>query len=165
MYLTVRYIFVTCFAQVPNKIHIFSWKEARSALESRKIPPSVFKLTHNSWHKYMPYINQQMPLDLSSALISTIGYSRQRGKYSSIIIMFCTIREEYLDLFSQVYKLHIYWCGGGDVRKLVHMAKFGQKTDLFTYFQCNLTYFKQNLTYFDLIWPIFHMFLNIFIDL
>ena len=46
----------------------------------------------------MPYINQQMPLDLSSALISTIGYSRQRGKYSSIIIMFCTIREEYLDL-------------------------------------------------------------------
>ena len=113
MYLTVRYIFVTCFAQVPNKIHIFSWKEARSAQESRKIPPSVFKLTHNSWHKYMPYINQQMPLDLSSALISTIGYSRQRGKYSSIIIMFCTIREEYLDLLSQVYKLHIYWCGGG----------------------------------------------------
>ena len=98
VYLTVRYIFVTCFAQVPNKIHIFSWKEARSAQESRKIPPSVFKLIHNSWHKYMPYINQQMPLDLSSALISTIGYSRQRGKYSSIIIMFCTIREEYLDL-------------------------------------------------------------------
>ena len=42
-----------------------------------------------------------MPLDLLSALvISTIGYSRQRGKYSSIIIMFCTIREEYLDLLN-----------------------------------------------------------------
>ena len=41
--------------------------------------------------------------------------------------------------------------GRGDVRKLVHMAKFGQKTGIFTYFQCNLTYLKQNLTYFDLI--------------
>ena len=53
----------------------------------------------------MPYINQQMPLDLSSALISTIGYSRQRGKYSSIIIMFCTIREEYLDLLTKLINL------------------------------------------------------------
>ena len=41
--------------------------------------------------------------------------------------------------------------GGGAVRKLVHMAKFGQKTGVFTYFQCNLTYFKHNLTYFDVI--------------
>ena len=53
----------------------------------------------------MPYINQQMPLDLSSALISTIGYNRQRGKYSSIIIMFCTIREEYLDLLTKLINL------------------------------------------------------------
>ena len=30
--------------------------------------------------------------------------------------------------------------GGVSVRILVNMAKFGQKTGIFTYFQCNLTY-------------------------
>ena len=57
-------------------------------------------------------------------------------------------------MVSSIYHRYINFTfndAGGDVRKLVHMAKFGQKTGIFTYFQCNLTYFKQNLTYFDLI--------------
>ena len=86
-------------------------------------------------HQLQSYLVKTFGVQVSNVCLLQVFLIQQPSLiYFNYIFQYWRIKHRYINF--------TFIDAGGDVRKLVHMAKFGQKTGIFTYFQCNLTYFK-----------------------